>query len=768
MADNAERLSGKIGLDTTDFKTGLAGMNRELRVIESGFRASAASLGDWSQNASGLEMRIKSLTDKIEIQKQKVAATREEYERIKTATGATSIATQEMEIKLNKETETLGKMGSELRKTEGALKGVKAPTEEAGKAAEQSAPKWDGLKNVLGGVGAAAKATVVMLLGLVAGVAAAAVAVGGLVFSSGNAASALMDMSEKTGISTTRLQELQYFGSQYKLTLDTIATSQARMTRSMATAAGGTGDAAEAWETLGVSVTNADGSLRDQEDVFGETIDALGKIENAAERDAMAMAIFGRGAQELNPLINAGSGELKKFSREAHLMGAVVSEDGIKALDNFRDQFDATILSLKGMGASIAVLIVPDFSQFLSGVQGLLMEVAYLLKGSGGDITKILNGYFEVTPDGRVLFHEGIIEMLLGIVDLIAANAPKLAEGGLQILNALLLGIIENLPRLLTAGSTMIAGIMQALVDNLPQIISSGTVILTALLDAITENLPILLPMAVEIITALVNGLAAAAPQMSEPIGLAIGLIIGAIIAAIIENFPVLVQAGADLIGGIAQGLANAVPQSAKDAIEAFLTELGLDIAIGAVVLQEKAAVLVQNLKDGFIANLSIMVGLSTPVGTAVVSAVTGAIAAVKKAGASIVQGLWDGILGQKGWLQKKVEEFVNGVIDAILEALGNPKSPAPATIPAGKYTVMGFEKGMTDEFQEMNKRMAVQFGNLAFSPAFASAGSLAGVVNNNNDNSIANPVYINGLQIPGAGPGTTIADIMDFLNKRG
>jgi len=61
MGEAAEKLSGKLGIDTTDFKTGLSSANRELRVLESGFKASAASLGDWTQSATGLDDTIAEL-----------------------------------------------------------------------------------------------------------------------------------------------------------------------------------------------------------------------------------------------------------------------------------------------------------------------------------------------------------------------------------------------------------------------------------------------------------------------------------------------------------------------------------------------------------------------------------------------------------------------------------------------------------------------------------------------------------------------------------
>ena len=87
MGEAIEKLSGKLGVDTTDFKTGIAAANRELRLLESGFRASTASLGDWSKSATGMEERIKSLTSQIDVQKLKVAALRENYEKIRDEQG---------------------------------------------------------------------------------------------------------------------------------------------------------------------------------------------------------------------------------------------------------------------------------------------------------------------------------------------------------------------------------------------------------------------------------------------------------------------------------------------------------------------------------------------------------------------------------------------------------------------------------------------------------------------------------------------------------
>ena len=131
MADEVRSLSSKLGLDTTDFKTAIVGANRELRVLESGFKAGAATMVDWSKDASGLELRIKSLTGQIDIQKLKVDALRAEHQRLVEANGANSRAAKQAEIALNNETATLNKMETELKQDGKALIDVKNGSEKA-------------------------------------------------------------------------------------------------------------------------------------------------------------------------------------------------------------------------------------------------------------------------------------------------------------------------------------------------------------------------------------------------------------------------------------------------------------------------------------------------------------------------------------------------------------------------------------------------------------------------------------------------------------
>ena len=106
-------------------------------------------MGDWSKDSAGLEARIKSLNDKIEIQKDKVSATRAEYERMAAEKGKNSVAAQNLEIKLNKETETLALMEGELGDTEKALGDMGKETGQTADKEEDAAQKSTKLKDAL-------------------------------------------------------------------------------------------------------------------------------------------------------------------------------------------------------------------------------------------------------------------------------------------------------------------------------------------------------------------------------------------------------------------------------------------------------------------------------------------------------------------------------------------------------------------------------------------------------------------------------------------
>lgn len=206
------------------------------------------------------------------------------------------------------------------------------------------------------------KGLTVPIVGAVAGLAKMAI-------EAGKAADELITLSNKTGISTQQLQEMEYAARFVDVPLETMTSSMMKLTKNMDNAQKGLKDQTEAFDKLGVSYLNVDGSLRDSKEVWADVINALGTMENETERDAVALRLFGRSAQELNPLIAAGGDALNEFAAEAKKLGLVLSEEEVAALGKFDDARERFSAGLKVAAERIGVAFLPVMEKIMPVIQ---------------------------------------------------------------------------------------------------------------------------------------------------------------------------------------------------------------------------------------------------------------------------------------------------------------------------------------------------------------------------------------------------------------
>ncbi|NMC84288.1 MAG: hypothetical protein GYA58_03280 [Anaerolineaceae bacterium] len=707
MSDNP--LSGKVSLDTTDFKTAVNQLNREIRLVESGFRAAAAGLGDWANDANGLEMRIKALNETIGLQEQKVQALHNEYQRIAEEKGENSKAAQELEIRINRETESLNKMMGELGKTETSLQEMTQSSQEAGekvdelgKQEEETAEASKNLGEGISGLGTTMKVGITAIAGLATVVAGVGAAIGKLVFDTASASAELVDLSAKTGISTERLQELSYVGDQVGTSSDTMTSSLARLIRSMGDAqeqtndyneslakAGETGTdielgpAAAAFKDLGLSATDANGKLRDSEEVFYDIVNALGDISNETERDRLALEIFGRSAMELNPLIKAGSDEIERLSEEAHAVGAVMSEETVAAMEAFDDQLSSIKAGLKGTLGELAGAFLPGFSGLASQVQGYMKELANVVSSANGDLGQMAKG----------------VGGLVGkIATDLAQSAPEMLQAGLAVVQGIVQAIVDSLPALIPAVVAMVTSLVEFIIRNLPLMLRAGIDLLLALADGISEALPELMALVAEIIPEMVVALIDVLPQLIEA---AIQIVL-AIIEGLSVALPILIEYVPQIIEEIVKALVQALPLLATAAVEIVMALLkgivGSLPTLGAVAI-EIVDVLIRGLAD-----------------------LSGALI---ETGKNIVVGLWMGIQENAAWFRDQVNNFFEDIVGTAKNALGI-HSPSTVFAWIGENMAAGLGEGFAAQFRDIERKISGAISSMAVDTGL-SFGSLAG-----------------------------------------
>jgi hypothetical protein len=118
-------------------------------------------------------------------------------------------------------------------------------------------------------------------------------------------------------------------------------------------------------QALGVSLKDSDGNVRDMNDIFPEMVMSLQNVEDVTSRNAIAQQIFGRSMKDIAPVLGMTSEELSKARKEAHDLNLVMSEDSLKAANNFRVSMEGLRAQFTAVFREMAARLIPVLEKSL-------------------------------------------------------------------------------------------------------------------------------------------------------------------------------------------------------------------------------------------------------------------------------------------------------------------------------------------------------------------------------------------------------------------
>lgn len=345
MANRIKGITIELDGNTTKLDKALQGVNKEIKNTQSQLKDVEKLLKLDPTNTELLTQKQKLLADAVDGAAKKLETLKKAQEQMAEAV-KNGTATQEQYDALNRE----------IFETETQLGKAKKAAEDFNVPVEKMKGYLSGAADALGKAAEKTKKYSAAAAGVVAGLA-------GMAVKSAKAADELLTMSKKTGISTDKLQELQYAADLVDVDLSTITGSMKKLTQQMGKAKDGTGDVADAFKDLGVEIKTPNGDLRDSEDVFNDVLEALSKIPNETDRDAKAMELLGRSAMDLNPLIADGGQKLRELGQEARDAGLIMSQESLEGAGKFNDALDrlkSTVsMTLNQVGGDVAEVLQP-------------------------------------------------------------------------------------------------------------------------------------------------------------------------------------------------------------------------------------------------------------------------------------------------------------------------------------------------------------------------------------------------------------------------
>jgi len=179
-------------------------------------------------------------------------------------------------------------------------------------------------------------------------------------------ADAMQDAANRVGVSVESFSALAYAAKLSGSNAQELEAGLAQLNKSIAESQDKTSGAADAFKYLGVQTKNADGSLRNADEVFKDVADSIAKLPDGANKAAVVTELFSKAGGKLIDTLNNGSAGLEEFRKEAEALGLVISAETAKAAGDFNDSIDRIGNSIMGAATNIATQLTPTLNLLAS------------------------------------------------------------------------------------------------------------------------------------------------------------------------------------------------------------------------------------------------------------------------------------------------------------------------------------------------------------------------------------------------------------------
>lgn len=382
-------MAGRIAGITIEIEGNTTKLQSALKDVDGSLKNTQRTLKDVDKLLKLDPTNTDLLKQKQELLKKAIEDTEKKLQMEKDALAQLAAGDQTPEVKAKMEA-----LERQIAEDEAKLKSFKEQMRDFGSVAKQ---QMQAAGEAVQEVGEKIKGAGEKFMPISMGAAAAGGALLKMGYDAVQSADELNTLSQQTGFGVEELQKLQYASELVDVSVEDITGALRKMKPKMT-------ENNAVFQQLGVSVTNADGSLRSATDVFYDSIAALSQVSNETERDQLAMQLFGKSADELAGIIDDGGAALKQYGEEAAAAGLILSEDTVNSLNETSD----TIEKLKGDMSGTMAQIGADVASVL----------APALESLGGFISDITAKLRELTPEQT--------ETILKVVAVVAAIGPVL------------------------------------------------------------------------------------------------------------------------------------------------------------------------------------------------------------------------------------------------------------------------------------------------------------------------------------------------------
>ena len=166
-------------------------------------------------------------------------------------------------------------------------------------------------------------------------------------------------MAEMTGAAHEEMSRLAYSAELYHGEAAMVEKGTKRLAKAMSDARDGLATYQRAFDKTGISVTDAEGNLRNVTDVMLDLSDYMSSNANNTEKLATAYDLLGGRQSALIPWMKQGSAAIREQFEEADRLGLTLDSETAKSLEHMGTSVKKLKIAMRGVGVVVATAVLP-------------------------------------------------------------------------------------------------------------------------------------------------------------------------------------------------------------------------------------------------------------------------------------------------------------------------------------------------------------------------------------------------------------------------
>ena len=322
-----------------------------------------------------------------------------------------------------------------------------------------------------------------------------------------------------------------------------------------------TKDAREIMEQLGLEVYDAQGNMRQLDDILTDLNTVMDGMTQG-DKDSIINALFNKtDLAAVNGLLAAQGEQWETLATQIDAADGAMGQMAETQQDNLQGVMTSMSSAFEGLQLAVFERLEPTLTELGNyGIQCIRTLSSALSEGgpeamlqAAGDIlTDLAAGIAEQLPG---LMSTGV-EILAQLAEGIVAATPQILSVAAKVLAALVQGLSTALPQLVSTGIQMISMLGEGLKSAIPAFLAQALPLAADFAAGLRENIGQIVDAGIAFILNLAQGLADGLPTLIEQLP----GIVSSIAGIINDNAPKLLVAGVQLMAALLKGLVQSIP----------------------------------------------------------------------------------------------------------------------------------------------------------------------------------------------------------------